>query len=94
MNGFSYDQPPSSHADIDVLADRVQNCLVSALEAACPIRKHKAGSSVPYYSSEDKKQRTITRRTFNGCKKTGNFDSYYKELRTYKKHLRLRERSA
>lgn len=35
--------------DLDKLADSIQTLLVEAYETACPIRKHKAGISVPYY---------------------------------------------
>lgn len=83
---------PRTVEEIDTLADRIQNSLVTAYEKACPIRKHKAGKSVPYYTSDDRKQRTIVRRTFNKCKKSKNWELYYKELRIYSSNLRRRGR--
>lgn len=78
--------------DIEVLADNLRTVLVEAYEKACPIRKHKAGNSVPYYSSDYKEQRQIVHKTFNECKDTRDWGQYYKELRLYKKNLRIHER--
>lgn len=67
--------------------------MVKAYEAACPILKHKAGKSVPYYTSEDKKQRRVVRQQFNKCKNSTDKSPYYNELRKYSKNLRVRERT-
>lgn len=83
---------PRTDKETDALAQSVQNILVEAYEKACPVKKHKAGNSVPYYSSKERKQRKIVRKEFNKCKRTGIWASYYEELGKYNKGPRLRER--
>lgn len=65
---------------------------MNSYEKACSIRKHKAGDSVPYYTTKDKEQRKKVRKLFNECKKTKNWPVYYKELSIYSSNLRKRER--
>lgn len=84
---------PVTTKDIDKLANTVQETLLKAFEVASPIKKHKAGRSVPYYTQEDKNQRRLVRRKFNACKKTGKWEEYYEQLRIYNKNLRIRERT-
>lgn len=84
---------PQNARELDILADSIQNILVEAYETACPIRKHKAGKSVPYYTSEDRNQRKRVRKAFNKCRYTRNWSTYYNELRIYSKNLRIRERT-
>lgn len=93
IGGIVHPRSIDNITDLDKLADSIQNLLVEAYETACPIRKHKAGTSVPYYSQEDKDQRKIVRRTFNACKANGIWSTYYEELSKYNKCLRRRERS-
>lgn len=84
---------PANETELDEMAGNLQDLLVESYEKACPIRKHKAGNSVPYYTSEDKKQRQIVRREFNKCRALGIWTSYYDALRLYNKTLRIRERT-
>lgn len=92
FNNRSDSKNPQNEEEVDKMADSIRDRLIEAYETACPIRKHKAGKSLPYYTNEDRKQRTKTRRAFNECKKkTGNWTEYYKELRIYSKNLRIRD---
>lgn len=50
---------PQKEQETDGLTDLIQTTLVDAFETSCPIRNHKAGKSVPYYSYEDRRQRNI-----------------------------------
>lgn len=54
----------TSIREVNDLADKFQAAIINAYETACPTHKHKAGPSVPYYTSEDRKQRKIMRKAF------------------------------
>lgn len=84
---------PTCAVELDNLAESVQSLMVDAYEEACPCRVHKAGKSVPYYTSEDRDRRKKVRVTFNRCKITKQWDQYYDELRLYSKMLRVGQRT-
>lgn len=44
-------------AELDLAADLLHKIIIDSYEAACPLRKHKAGHSLPYYATEDRKLR-------------------------------------
>lgn len=37
--------------ELDKVADHLHKIIIGSYEQACPLRKHKSGQSVPYYST-------------------------------------------
>lgn len=81
--------------DLEQEVETVHAAIFDSYEIACPLHKHKAGNSLPYYTSEDKALRAKLRRTFNLAKSpTSNvtWDDFYNVQRSYKMALKKKER--
>lgn len=75
LNTDTHSSQNLSEYDLENDVLYLQLILLDAYELACPIHRHKAGNSVPYYTTEDKNQRqkSKTKGQFNKSKLTKNW---------------------
>lgn len=55
----------NNFTELNQKLNSIQNLILECYDIACPLRKHKADQSVPYYTSEDRKMRKTVRKAFN-----------------------------
>ncbi len=87
--------PISDVADLDTAANELQEAIINAYELACPLREHKAGQSLPYYATDDKRLRSEVRRAFNHArspKHPGTWADFHHIQRLYKAALKKKSR--
>lgn len=82
--------------DFEQEVEKVHAAIFESYENACSLHKHhKAGHSLPYYTSESKALRTILRRTFNAAKSPISkvtWDDFHNVQKAYKMTLKKKER--